>query len=66
MLMAHNDREVLMSGVDNLVINNGSTTTDEANWGNQTSREPTLLRLLPSTCSEINYYDNSLTICVDV
>lgn len=31
-----------MSSVDNLVINRGSTKTDEANWENQTSREHVL------------------------
>lgn len=34
--------EVLMSSVDNLVINRGSITTDEANWENHASREHTL------------------------
>lgn len=34
--------EVLISSVDNLVINHESTTTDEANWENHASREHTL------------------------
>lgn len=34
--------EVLMSSVDNSVINHESTTTVEANWENHTGREHTL------------------------